>query len=116
MLIQKTHNQSNLKVLLIDPVLDDEGLKGLSSLIPYAIGVIGSYLNKHVPEADIKILRMASSIIEYLRKEQIDVLGVSNYMWNTNIGNRNERHAREIKQETLLIFGVTKMKPTRFTQ
>jgi hypothetical protein len=111
MLIQKTHNRSNIKVLLIDPVLDDEGVKGISPLIPYAIGVIGSYLSKHVPEADIKILRMASSIIEYLRKEQIDVLGISNYMWNTNIGNRIARYARELHPEILLIFGGPEINP-----
>ena len=79
----QSSNKDNLKVLLIDPYYDD----GVSSVpaIPLGLGLIGSYLIEQVPNVEVKILKLMSNILEYIKLEKPDVLGVTNFMWNTNL-------------------------------
>ena len=97
----KTSN--SLRVLLIDPTFHDRGIS-----IPYtplSIGLIGSYLKHHVPEVDLKIMKLASDIVETIKNSKPDVLGVCTYVWNSNLGNKISRLAREVNPDLLLVFG-----------
>jgi len=97
----KTNN--SLKVLLIDPCFHDRGIS--IPYIPLSIGLIGSYLKHHIPEVELKIMKLASDIVKYIKTEKPDVLGVSTYVWNSNLGNKISRLAREVNPELLLVFG-----------
>tara|TARA_Y100001970_G_scaffold292364_1_gene433398 strand:- start:1362 stop:3374 length:2013 start_codon:yes stop_codon:yes gene_type:complete len=99
----------NLKVLFIDPTFDHNGISNPS--IPLAIGLIGSYLKSKLPEVEVKIMKLASSIIKYLEREKPDVIAITNYLWNTNLANRISRFAREKNPEILLIFGGPEISP-----
>ena len=98
-----------LKILFIDPSFDHNGIS--NPAIPLAIGLIGSYLQSKLPHVEIKIMKLASSIIKYLEQEKPDVLGVTNYLWNTNLANRISRYAREINPDLLLVFGGPEISP-----
>jgi len=99
----------NLKVLLIDPTFDHTGIS--NPAIPLAIGLIGSYLKSKLPQVELTTMKLASSIIKYLENEKPDVLGITNYLWNTNLANRISRFARESNPELLLIFGGPEISP-----
>ena len=92
-----------LKVLFIDPSYDEFGLT--APAIPLGLGVIASYLKKNVPGVEIKILKLLTSILKFIREERLDVLAISNYMWNTQLCVKISKIAREINPDLLLIFG-----------
>lgn len=98
-----------LKVLLIDPCFDDKGLT--NPAIPLSIGLIGSYLLKNVPEVDVKLLKPATQIIDYLSKEKIDVIGITTYVWNTNLGIMLSHYARKMNPDVLVVFGGPEITP-----
>ena len=99
----QSSNKDNLKVLLIDPYYDD----GVSSVpaIPLGLGLIGSYLIEQVPNVEVKILKLMSNILEYIKLEKPDVLGVTNFMWNTNLCIKFSRIAKEVNPDVLIVFG-----------
>jgi radical SAM superfamily enzyme YgiQ (UPF0313 family) len=99
----------NLKVLLIDPCFDKNGVS--NPAIPLSIGLIGSYLMNQLPQVEVKIMKLASGIIKYLEHEKPDVIGITNYLWNTNLGNRISRFAREKNPDLLLVFGGPEITP-----
>ena len=102
----RINSDSSLKVLLIDPFINESIMA-----IPLSVGVIGSYLKDNIPDIELKILKTPSSIIKYIEKEKPDVLGICNYLWNTNLGNRISRFAREINPNLLLVFGGPDVNP-----
>ena len=94
---------NNLKVLLIDPYYDD----GVSSVpaIPLGLGLIGSYLIEQVPNVEVKILKLMSNILDYIKSEKPDVLGLTNFMWNTNLCIKLSKVAQKVNPNVLLVFG-----------
>ena len=99
----------NLKVLLIDPCFDQNGVS--NPAIPLSIGLIGSYLMTQLPQVEVKIMKLASGIIKYIENEKPDVVGITNYLWNTNLGIRISRFAREKIPNILLVFGGPEITP-----
>ena len=97
------NRDTKLNVLIIDPCFDDRGLT--NPVIPLSIGLIGSYLLNNVSNVQLKLMKSASLIVKYLEKEKPDVLGITNYLWNTNLGIKISHIARAINPRILLIFG-----------
>ena len=87
-------NEKALKVLLVDPSFSTVGtsesqgeiLKNI--VIPLSVGYVGSYMKSKLPNIDLTILKTSSDIVEFIAKEKPDVLGVCNYLWNTNLSIR----------------------------
>ncbi len=96
-------HSSNLEVLLIDPCFGDIGVA--NNLIPLSVGLIGSYLKKQIPEINVSVLKKSTEILPFLDNKKPDVLGICNYLWNTNLANRLSRYAREINPKTYIVFG-----------
>ena len=92
-----------LKVLLIDPSYDEIGIS--APAIPLGLGLIGSYLVEQVPNVELKILKLMSQILDYIKNEKPDILGITNYMWNTNLAVKLSKIAREVNPDILLVFG-----------
>ena len=93
----------NLEVLLIDPCFGDIGVA--NPTIPLSVGLIGSYLKKQIPEINVTVLKKSTDILSFLDNKKPDVLGICNYLWNTNLANRLSRYAREINPKTYIVFG-----------
>ena len=96
-------HSSNLEVLLIDPCFGDIGVA--NNLMPLSVGLIGSYLKKQIPEINVTVLKKSTDILSFLDNKKPDVLGICNYLWNTNLANRLSRYAREINPKTYIVFG-----------
>ena len=96
-------HSSNLEVLLIDPCFGDIGLA--NQMMPLSVGLIGSYLKKQIPEINVSVLKKSTDILSFLDNKKPDVLGICNYLWNSNLANRLSHYAREINPKTYIVFG-----------
>ena len=104
-------SRAGLKVLLIDPCFSDKGdvesghnwISNTS--IPLSVGLIGSYLKNQLPELKITILKTSNDIISFIDKEKPDILGICNYLWNTNLSVRLSHYAREVNPKVFIVFG-----------
>ena len=96
-------HSSNLEVLLIDPCFGELGVA--NNTIPLSVGLIGSYLKKQIPEINVTVLKKSTDILSFLDNKKPDILGICNYLWNTNLANRLSHYAREINPKTYIAFG-----------
>jgi radical SAM superfamily enzyme YgiQ (UPF0313 family) len=104
-------NTEKFKILLIDPAYSTQG-KGesqgdtlLNASIPLSVGLIGSYLISKIPNIEVKILKASHDIIKYLDEEKPQILGICNYLWNTNLAVRLSHYAREKNPNIFIVFG-----------
>ena len=71
-----------LKVYLCD--LSYDTIKLVSDTIPINIGYIGSYAKKmHGNSIEVSLFKYPDIAIEAIKKNPPDVLGLSNYSWNS---------------------------------
>lgn len=104
-------NEKALKVLLVDPSFSTVGTSESQGeimkniVIPLSVGYVGSYMKSKLPNIDLTILKTSSDIVEFIAKEKPDVLGVCNYLWNTNLSIRLSHYSREVNPKTFVIFG-----------
>jgi len=104
-------NRKDLKVLLIDPSYSTVGINGSNdsivgnNTIPLSVGYVGSYLKSKLANVDVKILKISTEIVDFISKEKPDILGVCNYLWNTNLATTISHYAKEVNPKTFIIFG-----------
>jgi len=94
-----------LKILLLDPRHSTRGMH--SSFVPINIGFIGEYLKENIKNVDIS-LELATEpdeSFEIIKKWKPDIVGVSNYIWNSTLSNSICDYAKKINPETLCILG-----------
>ncbi|MAZ07763.1 MAG: hypothetical protein CMM99_04820 [Rickettsiales bacterium] len=94
---------SSLNILLVDPCYSSKGIS--NNIIPLAVGLIGSNVKKNFPNANIKILKRSDDIIKYIDQNDIDIIGVCNYLWNTNLSCKITNYAKSKNPKTLIVFG-----------
>ena len=76
-----------LKVYLCD--LTHETVILVSDTIPVNVGYIGSYAKKiHKDLIDISLFKYPNTVIDAIKKNPPDVLGLSNYSWNSLLSER----------------------------
>jgi radical SAM superfamily enzyme YgiQ (UPF0313 family) len=94
-----------MKILLGDPRHDTVGTH--SSYVPINIGYITTYLLKKIPnsELDIKIATETNEIFDLINSWKPDVIGLSNYVWNSTLSNRMCEIAKEQNPNILTILG-----------
>jgi radical SAM superfamily enzyme YgiQ (UPF0313 family) len=73
--------------------------------VPLNIGFIGAYAKKYFPEAEIRLFKRPELLIEALKAERPDVVGLSNYVWNLNLNHRVGALVKELYPATLLVGG-----------
>ena len=104
-------DSDTLKVLLIDPSFSTKGTGESqgdflsNASIPLSIGLVGSYMKSKLPQVDVKILKASYDIIKYLDEEKPQIMGICNYLWNTNIAVRLSHYAREKNPNIFIVFG-----------
>ena len=93
-----------IKILLADPRHKTVGAH--SYFVPIGIGYIGSNLLKEFKEkVDLKLYVDANEIFDCLDNWKPDVIGVSNYIWNSGLSHQICNYAKKIKPETLTVLG-----------
>jgi radical SAM superfamily enzyme YgiQ (UPF0313 family) len=74
--------------------------------IPYAIGMLASYVNANLPgRFDIKLFKFPDSLIEAFQREQPRVVGFSNYIWHKDLSYGLAKEIKRLSPSTVVIFG-----------
>ena len=95
---------NKIKILLADP--RDKTVGSHSYFVPIGIGYIGSHLiNQFKDQIEIKLSVDAQETFDILEKWKPDIIGISNYIWNTNLTSFLCEYAKKINKNTLCIVG-----------
>ena len=95
-----------LRIYLGD--LTHSGIGIATEAFPLNIGLVASYALKRF-QGDIEILlfKYPEDLLEALRREAPDILGLSNYTWNSRLSYRFLERAKALNPGTLTVFGGT---------
>ena len=94
-----------IKILLGDPRHSTRGIH--SCLVPIGIGFIGELLKAELKHAniDLKLATDPEEIFTLLKDWKPDIVGMSNYVWNSGLSNLICEYAKEINSAVLCILG-----------
>jgi len=81
-------------------------LGGESYMFPLNIGLIASYSKKIFGKAiEIKLFKYPDMLIEKLEDMSPDILGMSNYTWNSHLNSQISNIAKSINHQTIVVWG-----------
>ena len=90
----KIQKNFNPKIWLIDPTYTQQQIS--SESMPSAIGGIATFTEKHLHlENPIRIFKYPEKLAMALENEIPDVIGFSNYMWNSELSLALARRIKE---------------------
>ena len=74
--------------------------------MPLNIGFIGAYAQENLPfDCEIRLFKRPELMLEAIKTERPDVVGLSYYVWNVNLNNRVLRSVREHAPGALTVGG-----------
>lgn len=77
-----------------------------SDVMPAGVAGIGEYLAREWPGlTDLRIFKFPEALSAAFAEDQPDVLGVSNYVWNANLGHAFLRRAKELRPDIVTVMG-----------
>ena len=74
-----------LKIIVADPCYDHKGLS--TPVIPLGAGLVAAHTKKYFPKFQVDVFKAVSPLIEKIKKDPPDVIGLTNYLWNNNSQN-----------------------------
>jgi radical SAM superfamily enzyme YgiQ (UPF0313 family) len=104
-----------LKVYLCDPT--HETIIIVSDTIPINIGYIGAYLEKNFGDkVEISLFKYPDEIIERIKSDPPDLLGLSNYSWNSHLSEHIATIAKKKNPDIITLQGGTNFPHARDLQ
>ena len=95
---------SNIKILLVDPTYTQQQIS--SESMPSAIGGIATFAEKNINlKNQIRVFKYPEKLSIALEKEIPDVIGFSNYMWNSELSLSLARRIKEYAADTIVVMG-----------
>ncbi len=99
-------NDKKLKIYLCDLTYDTIVL--VSDTIPINIGFIGSYINKKFgKDVEISLFKYPDEAIQEIKSSPPDMIGLSNYSWNSNLSEYIASIAKKVNPNIVTIQGGT---------
>ena len=96
--------ESEIKIWLIDPTYTQQQIS--SESMPSAIGGIATFTEKHLKlKHAIRIFKYPEKLAMALENEIPNVIGFSNYMWNSELSLALARRIKEYAADTIVIMG-----------
>ena len=93
-----------VKIFLADLTYDTVAISTES--MPLNVGYIASYCKSIFgSKVEIKIFKYIDKLDEAIRQDPPDILAMSNYVWNSNLGNEFLKQMKNIKQNTITVMG-----------
>ena len=95
----------DIKILLLDPRHNTRGLH--SNFVPINIGYIGGFLKNEIKNInlELEIITEPEEIFRLLRNWRPDIVGVSNYVWNSTLSNLICKYSKKLNSNILCIMG-----------
>jgi len=104
-----------LKVFLCDLTHDTQIL--VSDTIPINIGFIGSYAKKiFSDEIDLDLFKYPDTLFSALQSKIPDLIGFSNYSWNSRLSERFARYTKQLNPEVITVMGGTNFPQKKIDQ
>ena len=100
-----------MKIYLADLVYDSSST---NFVLPLNIAFIASNLkHKFGNNVDITLFKYPKELEKYLKTSMPDVLGVSNYSWNTRLSKLFIREAKKLNPSLVTVMGGCNIRATR---
>ena len=96
-------NNKIIKVIVADVCYDDNGLS--TPVIPLGAGLVAAHAKAVNPEIAVSVYKGKTSLIEEIKTNAPDILGLTNYLWNNNLAIRIANIAKKINPNVLIVFG-----------
>ena len=97
-------NPSDIKIWLVDPTYTQQQIS--SESMPSAVGGIATFTEKNVKlNNPIRVFKYPEKLTMALEKEIPDVIGFSNYMWNSELSLALARRIKEYAADTIVVMG-----------
>ena len=97
-------NSSDIKIWLVDPTYTQQQIS--SESMPSAVGGIATFTEKNVKlNNPIRVFKYPEKLSMALEKEIPDVIGFSNYMWNSELSLALARRIKEYAADTIIVMG-----------
>ena len=100
-----------LKIYLCDLTYDT--IIFVSDTIPINIGFISSFVNRKLGDkVDIELFKYPNDLLKRVEQDPPDILGLSNYSWNSNLSEYFAKITKELKWQPKVSFedGIKLMK------
>ena len=95
-----------LKIYLCDLTYDTIIL--VSDTIPINIGFIASYLKSKLKDKiSIELFKYPNDLLSHIKKQPPDILGLSNYSWNSNLSESFAKIAKRFNPNCVVLQGGT---------
>ena len=96
--------ESEIKIWLVDPTYTQQQIS--SESMPSAIGGIATFTEKHLKlKNPIRIFKYPEKLAMALENEIPNVIGFSNYMWNSELSLALARRIKEYAADTIVVMG-----------
>ncbi len=80
----------------------------VSEFVPYGIGCIKSFFHAHSrfgKDVEVKLFKFPADLAEAFPQDLPAVVGLSNYIWNSELAYAFARRIKELSPETLVVMG-----------
>lgn len=80
----------------------------VSEFVPYGIGCIKSYFHAHSrfgKDVEVKLFKYPADLARAFPEELPGVVGLSNYIWNSELAYAFARRVKELSPQTLVLMG-----------
>ena len=104
-----------IKIYLCDLTYDTMIL--VSDTIPINIGFISSYVKSKLGEkVIIELFKYPNELLKKIKSDPPDILGLSNYSWNSNLSEYFAKLTKELNSDCIVIQGGTNFPHTQEEQ
>ena len=104
-----------LKIYLCDLTYDT--IIFVSDTIPINIGFISSYIKRKLGEkVEIELFKYPNDLLKKIKSDPPDILGLSNYSWNSNLSEYFASIVKKINSNCLVLQGGTNFPHTQEEQ
>ena len=104
----ETTTPESRKVLVYLADLTHTGVMVATESFPLNIGLIAAYANKYLSDAiSIRLFKYPEKLITALKERVPDILGCSNYVWNSNLSEWMLGYAKRLDPSVVTIQGGT---------
>lgn len=80
-----------------------------SDSFPLGAGMVGAYVKKQFPDVEIQLFKYPDDLLAALKRQQPDMLGLSNYPWNLSLGSAFFKYVKEQNPKTITVMGGPNM-------
>lgn len=88
--------------------LSHEGVRLATDSFPYNVGLVAAYAKKHLGDTvEFRLFKYVNKLCEALRESPPEILGCSNYVWNSNLSEWALGYAKKINPGTVTVQGGT---------